>query len=123
MEELLNIELSLRDLGKITRISSLMDDTVRKEVIQCLQHNIDIFAWTPQHLEGIDPNVITHHLNINPKAKPVKQKKIHFGHDKDKIIRGEVDKLIAAGRIEEIQFPEWLSNVVLVPKLGGKWRM
>ncbi|KAL0461380.1 UNVERIFIED_CONTAM: hypothetical protein Slati_0025600 [Sesamum latifolium] len=30
---------------------------------------------------------------------------------------------MAAGHIEEIQFPEWLSNVVLVPKSGGKWRM
>ncbi|KAL0430722.1 UNVERIFIED_CONTAM: Retrovirus-related Pol polyprotein from transposon [Sesamum radiatum] len=30
---------------------------------------------------------------------------------------------MATGHIEEIQFPEWLSNVVLVPKPGGKWRM
>ncbi|KAL0402095.1 UNVERIFIED_CONTAM: Retrovirus-related Pol polyprotein from transposon [Sesamum latifolium] len=30
---------------------------------------------------------------------------------------------MAAGHIEEIQFPEWLSNMVLVPKLGRKWRM
>ncbi|KAL0386117.1 UNVERIFIED_CONTAM: Transposon Ty3-G Gag-Pol polyprotein [Sesamum radiatum] len=30
---------------------------------------------------------------------------------------------MAARNIEEIQFPEWLSNVVLVPKPGGKWRM
>ncbi|KAL0444190.1 UNVERIFIED_CONTAM: putative enzymatic polyprotein [Sesamum latifolium] len=30
---------------------------------------------------------------------------------------------MAAGHIEEIQFSEWLSNVVLVPKPRGKWRM
>ncbi|KAL0448637.1 UNVERIFIED_CONTAM: Pro-Pol polyprotein [Sesamum latifolium] len=30
---------------------------------------------------------------------------------------------MAAEHIEEIQFIEWLSNVVLVPKPGGKWRM
>ncbi|KAL0446409.1 UNVERIFIED_CONTAM: hypothetical protein Slati_1768800 [Sesamum latifolium] len=30
---------------------------------------------------------------------------------------------MAASHIEEIQFSEWLSNVVLVPKLGEKWRM
>ncbi|KAL0444713.1 UNVERIFIED_CONTAM: putative protein K02A2.6 [Sesamum latifolium] len=30
---------------------------------------------------------------------------------------------MAAGHIEEIQFLKWLSNVVLVPKPGGKWRM
>ncbi|KAL0445094.1 UNVERIFIED_CONTAM: hypothetical protein Slati_2232100 [Sesamum latifolium] len=94
-----------------------------KEVIQCLQRNIDIFVWTPKDLEGINPNVITHHLNIDPHIRPVKQKKRHFGSEKDKIIQAEVDKLMAAGHIEEIQFSEWLSNVILVPKLGGKWRM
>ncbi|KAL0288939.1 UNVERIFIED_CONTAM: Retrovirus-related Pol polyprotein from transposon [Sesamum radiatum] len=30
---------------------------------------------------------------------------------------------MAVGHIEEIQFLEWLSNVELVPKPGGKWRM
>ncbi|KAK4395684.1 Retrovirus-related Pol polyprotein from transposon opus [Sesamum angolense] len=30
---------------------------------------------------------------------------------------------MVAEHIEEIQFPEWLSNVVLVPKPGGNWRM
>ncbi|KAL0294754.1 UNVERIFIED_CONTAM: Transposon Ty3-G Gag-Pol polyprotein [Sesamum radiatum] len=69
------------------------------------------------YLEGIDPRVITHHLNINPGVKPVKQKKRHFGPEKDKVIQMEVDKLMV------VQLPEWLSNVVLVPKPGGKWRM
>ncbi|KAL0434458.1 UNVERIFIED_CONTAM: hypothetical protein Slati_2780100 [Sesamum latifolium] len=57
-EELLNVELILGDPGKTTQIGSQINDTTRKEVIQCLQRNIDIFAWTPQDLEGIDPNVL-----------------------------------------------------------------
>jgi len=28
-----------------------------------------------------------------------------------------------AGHIWEIQYPEWLANVVLVKKANGKWRM
>ncbi|KAL0386118.1 UNVERIFIED_CONTAM: Transposon Ty3-G Gag-Pol polyprotein [Sesamum radiatum] len=55
--------------------------------------------------------------------KLVKQKKRHFGPEKDKVIQAEIDKLMAAGHVEEIQLPEWLSNVVLVPKPDGKWRM
>ncbi|KAL0451258.1 UNVERIFIED_CONTAM: hypothetical protein Slati_1103900 [Sesamum latifolium] len=85
--------------------------------------NKDIFAWTPQDLDGIDPGVITHHINLDPAISPVKQKNRHYGPEKDKIIQGEVNKLLTAGHIREIQFPEWLSNVVLVPKPGGKRRM
>ncbi|KAL0415748.1 UNVERIFIED_CONTAM: hypothetical protein Slati_3406700 [Sesamum latifolium] len=54
-EELLNIELVPGDPKKVTRIGSQMDETTRREVVQCLQRNIDVFAWTPQDLEGIDP--------------------------------------------------------------------
>ncbi|KAL0444173.1 UNVERIFIED_CONTAM: hypothetical protein Slati_2140000 [Sesamum latifolium] len=111
-------ELPNGNPDKTTQISSQISEETKKELVQYLQRNADIFTWTPQDLEGIDPRVITHHLNIDPSTKPVKQKKRHFGHEKDKIIQAEVDKLMAAGHIEEIQFPEWLSNVVLVPKPG-----
>ncbi|KAL0433973.1 UNVERIFIED_CONTAM: putative enzymatic polyprotein [Sesamum latifolium] len=108
---------------KTIRIGSHLEGKTKEEIILYLQRNVDIFAWAPQDLEGIDPKVITHHLNIDPGIKPVKQKKRHFRTEKDKIIQAEVDKLMAARHIEEIQFPEWLSNVLLVPKPRGKWRM
>ncbi|KAL0456597.1 UNVERIFIED_CONTAM: hypothetical protein Slati_0998900 [Sesamum latifolium] len=95
--ELLNIELVLGDPEKTTRIGSQIDETVREEVIKYLKRNMDVFAWTSQDLEGINPEVISHHLNIDPRVKPVKQKKRHFGPQKDKIIQAEIDKLVTAG--------------------------
>jgi len=38
-------------------------------------------------------------------------------------VREETKKLLDAGHIREIQYPEWLANVVLVKKANGKWRM
>ncbi|XP_073129642.1 uncharacterized protein [Henckelia pumila] len=35
----------------------------------------------------------------------------------------QVQELLQASHIREIQFPTWLYNVVLVPKSTGKWRM
>ena len=32
-------------------------------------------------------------------------------------------RLLAAGFIEEAKYPQWLSNVVLVKKHNGSWRM
>ncbi|KAL0318113.1 UNVERIFIED_CONTAM: Retrovirus-related Pol polyprotein from transposon [Sesamum calycinum] len=123
VEESLTIELTLGDPGKVTKIGSKIIENIRNQVINCLRKNKDIFAWTPQDLEGIDPGVITHHLNLNPNVKLAKQEKGHFGPDKDNIIQGEIDKLLSVGHIKEMQFLEWFSNVVLVPKPGGKWRM
>ena len=78
-----------------------------------LRANLDVFAWSPNDLVGIDPSVIEHRLNVSPGHKPVKQKKRDFGPKKEAVIRREVDKLLEAGHIKEIQFPEWLSNAVL----------
>ena len=39
------------------------------------------------------------------------------------VIKQEVDRLLEAGFIKEIQYLEWLSNVVVVPKKDGKWRV
>ena len=35
----------------------------------------------------------------------------------------EVDKLLTAGFIKEVYYPEWLANIVMVKKSNGKWRM
>ncbi|KAL0420349.1 UNVERIFIED_CONTAM: hypothetical protein Slati_3057800 [Sesamum latifolium] len=78
VEELLTVEFIPGDLNKITKIGSKMKEDVGERVINCLRKNKDIFAWTPQDLEGIDPGVITHHLNLDPTIRPVKQKKRQF---------------------------------------------
>ena len=35
----------------------------------------------------------------------------------------EIDKLLKAGFIREVNHPEWLANPVMVRKANGKWRM
>ena len=35
----------------------------------------------------------------------------------------EVEKLLKAQFIREVYYPDWLTNVVLVKKSNGKWRM
>ena len=72
---------------------------------------------------GIDPTIITHRLNVNPSFKPVKQKRRSFALERQKMINEEVGKLLKAGEIREVEYPEWLANVILVKKANGKWRL
>jgi len=39
-----------------------------------LFNNLDVFAWSPTDMPGIDPAIICHWLAIDPKVKLVKQK-------------------------------------------------
>ena len=72
---------------------------------------------------GVDPTVITHRLNINPSFKSIKQKRRSFAPERQKAINEEVGKLLQAKAIREVEYPEWLANVVLVKKENGKWRL
>ncbi|KAK2999310.1 hypothetical protein RJ639_022829 [Escallonia herrerae] len=63
----------------------------------------------------IDPEVITHRLNVDPSKQPIKQKKRIFTPERQEKIEEEVDKLLTANFIEEIYYPDWIANVVMVP--------
>jgi len=46
-----------------------------------------------------------------------------FNEEKCLVIREKTQKLLTASHIREIQYLEWLTNVVLVKKASEKWRM
>ena len=74
-------------------------------------------------MTGIHPTVASHRLNILASSKPVQQKVQRFHPDKQKVIQDEMEKFLEVGFIREVEYPEWLANVVVVPKKGGKWRV
>ncbi len=82
-----------------------------------------MFAWQPSDMPGVPREVIEHKLMVRPDAKPVKQKLRRFAPDQKQAIREELDKLLKAGFIREVLYPEWLANPVMVHKANGKWRM
>ena len=71
-------------------------------------------------MPGIDPTVMVHSLAVDPKARPIKQKRRSFNPERYAAINAEVEKLVEAGSIREVQYPEWVANVVLVKKSSGK---
>ncbi|XP_073130891.1 uncharacterized protein [Henckelia pumila] len=109
--------------GEKLKIAADLETEVKEKLVICLKANLDVFAWSIQELRGIKPAVMEHKLNLLSRVFPVMQKKRHFGPDKDKVIKEEIEEFLKAGHIREVQFPTWLSNVVLVPKSSGRWRM
>ena len=71
----------------------------------------------------ISPTVASHRLNVLPTTKPVRQRVGRFHPNRHQSIQSEVDNLLVVGFIREVKYPEWLANVVVVPKKGGKWRV
>ena len=73
-------------------------------------------------MSGILRELAEHKLNVDPKARPVKESLRQFSSEKRKAIGQEVARLLAAGFIREIFHSEWLANPVMVPKKDKSWR-
>ena len=74
-------------------------------------------------MPDICPSIICHELNVDPCFKPVTQNKRTLGVERAKAASDEVDKLLKIGSIREVQYPEWVANIVVVKKKNGKDRV
>ena len=116
-------KVTLDGLEKFTYISYHLSNEERKRLLLVLLNNIDVFTWIHSDMIGINATVASHKLNIILEAKLVRQKVRRFHLDHHHIIQTKVNNLLRAGFIIEVKYPEWLANVVVVPKIGGKWRV
>ena len=77
-EALEDVPLDESNPERFTRIRTSMEKKTKQDLIQFFRKSIYVFAWSHENMPGIDPSVITHHLNVYPSSKPVHQKKRVF---------------------------------------------
>jgi hypothetical protein len=109
--------------GRVLQIGTCLTQEVRKGLVNFLHRNMKVFAWSHEDMPGISLEEIVHVLNVDPDMKLVKQKRRKFAPERVEAITVEVEKLLKVQFIEEVYYPDWLANVVLVRKSNGKWRM
>ena len=114
------VELVDKMTTMMTRIGTTLSRKMRSRLVQFLKENLNVFTWSHEDMPGISPRVIEHKLNVNPKKKPIQQKQRAFTPERNQTITDEVNKLLTAGFIREVYYPEWLTNVVLVKKANRK---
>ncbi|XP_057734067.1 uncharacterized protein LOC130949335 [Arachis stenosperma] len=108
---------------KFTFINKNLPQELKEPLIKMIRANRDLFAWTPADMPGIDPKIMSHHLAIRSEARPVKQRRRKMSTERAEEVARQTASLLEAGFIREVDYSTWLSNVVLVKKHNGKWRM
>ena len=82
-----------------------------------------MFAWSPYEVPRVDPEFITHKLNVDSLFPPKKQKPRRLAKQCVEAVKEEVAKLKQVGAIRELFFLKWLLNTVVVKKKKGKWQV
>ena len=60
------------DAEKFFQVGAKLPPQEKEELVEFLKRNIDMFAWDACDAPGIDPDLICHHLNVNPSITPKK---------------------------------------------------
>jgi hypothetical protein len=67
-------------------------------------------------MPDVPRELVEHTLNVDPKARPVKQPLRRVDETKRKAIASELHHLENAGFIKEIKISSWVSNPIIVLK-------
>ena len=70
-EQLISIPM-IENPEQVVWVGSQLSDPERRQLIELLKANADIFAWLAADMSGIPSKIMTHRLNIAPGAKPVR---------------------------------------------------
>ncbi|GAV57500.1 hypothetical protein CFOL_v3_01037 [Cephalotus follicularis] len=117
VEDVVQVPLEEGNSNKVFHIGSQLGKVEKVELIMFLKINKDVFSWSAEEVQGIDPEIMVHKLNVDPSTR---QKKRNFASDRQRAIDLEVNKLLQAGFIKEVQYSDWLANPVLVKKANVK---
>jgi len=96
-----------------------MTEEMQKQLHTLLREFRDVFAWSNQDMPGLDPDIVQHKLPLKPECPPFKQKLRRMKLEMALKIK-EVEKQFNAGFVVVAKYPQWVANVVSVPKKDGK---
>ncbi|XP_057453231.1 uncharacterized protein LOC130745105 [Lotus japonicus] len=117
------INLGSEENKKEVKIGTCIKGDARGKLVSLLFEYVDVFAWSYQDMPGLDPAIVVHKLPMKPECSPVKQKLRRMKPEMSLKIREEVKKQFDAGFLAVSKYPQWVANIVPVPKKNGQVRM
>lgn len=116
------INLGAEERKQEVKIGTSISRGTKNNLIALLREYKDVFVWSYQDIPELDEDVVVHKLPLKPECKPIQQKLRRMRPEMLKI-KEEAKKQFDAGFLQTSKYPEWVANIVPVPKKDGKVRM
>ncbi|KAL5556976.1 hypothetical protein UlMin_039212 [Ulmus minor] len=107
--QLEEVNLSSTGEPRMVLISKELTGDLRQAIIDTLQRNRDMFAWTYEEMPGLDASLVTHKLAVTPTQKPngtirccVDYRDLNKACPKDEFPLPNIDTLIDATASHEM---------------------
>ena len=89
------VEVDIR--GEKFKLGGSLVEEERKLIVGVIEKHMGAFAWSASDMPGIDPDFLCHHLSMDPKVRPVRQRRRKFNEEKRKVIHDEAQNSLLQG--------------------------
>ena len=120
MEE---VNLGTLEEPRITYVSSLLQDDIKRQIVEVLKEFRDCFAWSYEEMPGLKSTLVEHKLPIKPEFKPHGKPPRRMSKEVELKVKEEIEKPFKAKFIRPTRYAQWLANIVHVIKKNGKLRV
>lgn len=117
------INLGSKEDRKEVNIGASLVPDVKERMIDLLREYTNVFTWSYQDMPSLDIDIMEHDLLLKSECPPVKQKLKRTRPNMALKIKEELHKQIDVGFLATFEYPQWLANIVPVPKKDDKVRM
>ena len=66
LENLETVNLGSEDCVREVKIGALLEESVKKGLIELLREYVDVFAWSYEDMPGLDTDIVQHFLPLKP---------------------------------------------------------
>ena len=74
VKEVVDVQVDPNEPSSVIKINKGLNKELAQQLMKFLCHKKDVFAWMHADMVRIHPKIMCHRLNIDPQAKPVRQK-------------------------------------------------
>ena len=108
---------------RTVRINKQLSEQMKEDLKALFLEYKDVFAWDHTELKGIDPRVCQHRIPLKMDARPVRMQRYRMNPNYAAKVKEEINALLKAGFIAEVESSDWLFPIVVVSKKNGKLRI
>ena len=114
--------MGIDDEPKTIQVGNTLTTSKKDALVSLLTEFKEVFAWSYEDMSGTDIDIGQHCIPTDPTIMLVKQKLRRMKPEWTLKIKEEVEKQYNARFLRVVDYPDWLANVVLVPKKNGNVR-
>ena len=96
IEDTREVNISSSEIPRLVHIAASLSQDQADLLFEVLRENIGQFAWSYQDMPGLDPKLVVHHLAVDPKIKPVRQKLRKMHPKVALLVKAKLERMLAA---------------------------